>query len=620
MRFAKLISLVMSAAFGLSAFSQSALDVNYAGEDLSTWGTNKAETYDVAVYLNDASVVGAEIIGVELPAVVGENTENWSVWMSSALGLENKQNVADIVSVSATPVDGKISVTFDSPYKLTEQGVYVGYSFTVTSLTDKTREPISVGTSSNSAAFNIHTSKTYLKWRELGKELALNMTVKLRGSFVDDAVSLVALQECGDLCGEVLKPIMTVKNSGVNDVASLEYKFTIDGQTFTKTQSFSPALSASTAETADFALALTSVDEPGTYPCSVEVISVNGKPNEAVGKAQTVNMYAYPYRPAHLPLIEDYTGTWCGWCPRGSFAIDALKAELGEQVISVVYHVDDILTITPNPYVANSGVPGAYLDRGSCIDPYYGSLSDQAASQCLSYKDGIKQDWLVEQAKISPAEISLQLKWEDDAQSIISARSTVKFLRPYTDADFRVMYIVVNEELVGSGRSWYQKNYYSGEKAYLETDLAPLVELPSEITDIAFHDVAILAPDTYGIEGSLPSEIQYLEELTHTKLLDLSQAVPDPETAGRNPVDLVQDKSKIYVVASIYDAKTRRVVNSTMRKLDVESGVDAVVTDESGNGEIEWFNLQGIAVDSSDLSSGVYIRRCGNSVNKVVVR
>lgn len=620
MRLTTLISLVMSVAFGLPAFSQSALDVNYAGEELSKWGTNKAETYDVAVYLNEASVVGAEIVGVELPVVVGDNTENWSVWMSTALALENQQNVADVVSVSATPVDGKISVTFDAPYKITEKGVYVGYSFTVTSLTDATREPISVGASSNSAAFNIHTSKTYLKWRELGKDLALNLTVKLRGSFGEDAVSLVALQEYGDLCGEVLKPVMTVKNSGVNDVTSLEYKFTLDGQTFTKTQNFSPALSASTGETADFALALIAVDEPGTYPCAVEITAVNGKPNDAVDNAQTVNMYAYPYRPTHLPLIEDYTGTWCGWCPRGSFAIDALKAELGEQIVSVVYHVDDILTITPNPYVANSGVPGVYLDRGSCIDPYYGSLSDQAASQCLSYKDGIKLDWLAEQAKLSPAEISLNLKWEDEAQSIISATSTVKFVRPYSDADFRMMYVVVNEELNGSGRLWYQKNYFSGENAYLETDLAPLVEQPSEITDIAFHDVAILAPDTYGIEGSLPSEIPYLEEMTHTKQLDLSQAVPDPETAGRNPVDLVQDKSKIYVVASIYDAKTGRVVNSAMQKLSVESGVDAVVVDECEQEDVEWFNLQGVAVDGSDLSTGVYIRRCGNLVEKVVVR
>lgn len=620
MRLTKLISIVMSVAFGLPAFSQSTLDVNYAGEELSTWGTNKAETYDVAVYLNDAKLVGAEIVGVELPSVVGEATDNWTVWMSSALTLENKQNVADIVSVSATPVDGKISVTFDAPYKLTEQGVYVGYSFSVTSLTDDTRSPISVGASSNSAAFNIHTSKTYLKWRELGKGIALNMTLKLRGSFGEDAVALVALQECGDVCGEVLTPVMAVKNCGLNDVASIEYKVTIDGQTLTSKKKFSPALSAASGESVEFPISLTPVDVAGSYPYSVEIVSVNDKPNEAIDNKQTSNMYAYPYRPTHLPLIEDYTGTWCGWCPRGSFAIDALKAELGEQIISVVYHVDDILTITPNPYVANSGVPGAYLDRGNYVDPYYGSLSEMEASQCLSYKDGIKLDWLAEKEKVAPADISLSLKWEDEAQTVISATSTVTFVRPYSDADFRLMYVVVNEELTGKGRSWYQNNYFSGENAYLETDLAPLVAQPEIIEDIAFHDVAILAPDTYGIEGSLPAEIPYLEEMTHTKQLDLALAVPDPETAGRNPVDLVQDKSKIYVVASIFDAKTGRVVNSCMKKVSADSSVETIESDEAATADVEWFNLQGFAVDGSNLSAGVYIRRCGNKIDKIAIR
>lgn len=47
------------------------------------------------------------------------------------------------------------------------------------------------------------------------------------------------------------------------------------------------------------------------------------------------------------------------------------------------------------------------------------------------------------------------------------------------------------------------------------------------------------------------------------------------------------------------------------------SGVDTVTTD-NGDSAVEYYNLQGIRVDNP--SAGIYIRRHGNTVTKVVIR
>lgn len=50
---------------------------------------------------------------------------------------------------------------------------------------------------------------------------------------------------------------------------------------------------------------------------------------------------------------------------------------------------------------------------------------------------------------------------------------------------------------------------------------------------------------------------------------------------------------------------------------DVDSGVEGVVAEEAA-AEVEWFNLQGVRVENPE--NGLYIRRQGNKVEKVVIR
>jgi thiol-disulfide isomerase/thioredoxin len=79
-------------------------------------------------------------------------------------------------------------------------------------------------------------------------------------------------------------------------------------------------------------------------------------------------------KPINKVIIEDYTGTWCGYCPPVANAIYELK-EVYDNIISVGIHNNDQLTIDQESDLRSelgiSGFPSARLNRTiSWLDPY----------------------------------------------------------------------------------------------------------------------------------------------------------------------------------------------------------------------------------------------------------
>ena len=73
-------------------------------------------------------------------------------------------------------------------------------------------------------------------------------------------------------------------------------------------------------------------------------------------------------------VVEDYTGTWCGYCPPVAHAIDELR-EVSDNITVVGIHNNDQLTIDQEADLRSElgigGFPSARLNRTiSWIDPY----------------------------------------------------------------------------------------------------------------------------------------------------------------------------------------------------------------------------------------------------------
>ena len=102
--------------------------------------------------------------------------------------------------------------------------------------------------------------------------------------------------------------------------------------------------------------------------------------------------------PINKVIVEDYTGTWCGYCPPVAHAIYELK-EVYDNIISVGIHNNDELTIDQESDLRSelgiSGFPSARLNRTiSWFAPYQisevNSLLSEENNVAISIKSALE--------------------------------------------------------------------------------------------------------------------------------------------------------------------------------------------------------------------------------------
>ena len=103
--------------------------------EMTGLGVNSADTYHCAIFIpGDHAVAGGKTIQAVRFGLVAPNATNVKVWIASQLPSSiDATNCLQIVDVPAADL-GKVNidVALASPYAIPAEGVYVGYSFTIT--------------------------------------------------------------------------------------------------------------------------------------------------------------------------------------------------------------------------------------------------------------------------------------------------------------------------------------------------------------------------------------------------------------------------------------------------------------------------------------------------------
>jgi hypothetical protein len=137
-------------------------------------------------------------------------------------------------------------------------------------------------------------------------------------------------------------------------------------------------------------------------------------------------------------LIEDYTGTWCGWCPRVAYGIQKVE-ELGIRAVPVAIHNGDPMawgTSSTWPQSVNS-FPTAMLNRLTLW-----SYPENTNTKQVKYLNGNNCELgLAMNSTVSGGNINLDVK--------------VKFAKDYTG--LKLVVYVLEDNLV-----YNQTNYTSG--------------------------------------------------------------------------------------------------------------------------------------------------------------
>lgn len=609
--FTKAALALLGGLFAATGAAATAEYSNHRGTDSYTWwGSNQIEDYDVAVRIDNPEFIGLSIQTVTFHVADTDGVEDFNIWGSKSLTLDNKVNAPDMFSAPVSAAGGTISYSFDTPCEIGEDGLYLGYSFSVTKKEEQTqKKPVAVIKDESGEYghnFYLHTSKTYGKWIDNGEKsnLLIPFELTLSGLEGENVTVVIPSNVYGSVGNETpVNAVMT--NLGYAEVrtAIIHYETSGSNGDIEVECTGLPAKQFLTSSEISFCLPATDVISDSELRISVK--SVNGKTNVSAAQSADARLEIFSRLPRRTPLLEEYTGTGCGWCPRGGVGLEKMTEIYGDRFVGLAYHCADIMSIFeekdyPSPAPAQ---PVAWIDRTRETDPYLGDMP------LTTPAFGIDLVWEEAAQRFTPADMSLACHWVDENRNAIEVKVTANFVKSYDDADFRMVYILVEDGLTGTGPEWTQGNYYSGETGKWPDDLQFLVDAPRAIPGFVYNDVAIFSTDPKGVAGSIPSKIEADHSYDHSINLTLSEAV---NISGDN---LVQDMDRISVVAAIIDSLTGEIVNCAKVKpgfSGIESVSDNVPT------ATEYYNLQGIKIPAPEQGRvSIMVTTSANGSRKV---
>ena len=163
-----------------------------------------------------------------------------------------------------------------------------------------------------------------------------------------------------------------------------------------------------------------------------------------------MNATVFAVKPAdHRKIIlEEGTGTWCGWCPRGAVFLDQISPLYDEYIIPIAVHNNDPMTVAAYNSVITTfpgftGFPGMVVDRREVWDP------SQALQPALPFL-----------REAPDAIISLGAKINDDPTKM---DFSVKFnFLNDIPAGYKMFLTLSENDVKGDATTYNQANYYAG--------------------------------------------------------------------------------------------------------------------------------------------------------------
>ena len=411
-----------------------------------------------------------------------------------------------------------------------------------------------------------------------------------------------------------------VTNLGANTITSLEIDWN-DGMSHIQTINTNIAPGATTAVAHPDAVTYAAAVE---RTINVSINAANGGPDDDASNNNGQTLHNTLSQATNKAVvIEEGTGTWCGWCPRGAVAMDYMVSTYPNDFIGIAVHNGDPMTVTAYDNGADiSGFPGCNVDR-VLLDA---SVSQSAFQQY--YNDRVNLG--------VPANIGATVS---GTGSSVTIDASATFYTPVSSANFRLGVVIVENGVTGTTSGYAQANYYSGGT----TAMGGYESLPDPVpaAQMVYDHVGRALLGGYsGQAGSVPATI------TDGTVANYSFNYTVPSTSTR---------ANMKAVVMLLDLTTGEIVNATEVSI-AEAGIDNIdeislevypnpasdivnvsfeaegdytitITDLAGR-EVATQSLsnltgsQKIAVPTNDLNSGNYIisvATAGASYSQVLV-
>lgn len=620
-------------------------------------GQNK---YNIA-FMAPSNYAKAKIDSVQFFVLSGCQYDNLTVWVSSVkyetvegknyLSFPESADKADAkVVVPAADVKavldklpanyvGPVSVKLPTPFTIPAEGALVGYSYDGKS---SDRSIVMAGTSSEAAGcffqYDYEGERTFESLSSIvGMSSSIQIGLDVSDCEANDA-SVATDPETTTLINTDQQYPFYVTNNSAKPITQITYHFTIDGeQQPEKTLDLSSPIES--RETVSLPLTKKFEDE-GVHTIELTVSKVNDNENVNSATSATYSVIALEKSADRVSVVEEQTGTWCGWCPRGHVALDLLNKQLGDKVVTLAGHftnsqsqVDPMNILGDNitsqaealadygwvamnvsSMLGGGGFPGAMFDRVVAADPYVGANTTKGKNGTYEYgaTDLVN---LLKEGNPSEADFSMTASWADDKNTDIKVDLTTTFnYDRFGSFPYGVAFVLSENGMTGKGATWKQLNYFSklagvnGASDFNNPDMAAWFKAGSYVTT-TYDNVVVQAWNPIGNAA--------IVDKSQTDIVK-GEAIPFSATLKVNS-DLIQNYNNLTLSALLVNLNSYAVVNAAKVVLGKCAAGIEDVNSEVNNNVVSRYNVNGMRINGAQKGLNI-VKLANGKVVKMAVK
>ena len=234
----------------------------------------------------------------------------------------------------------------------------------------------------------------------------------------------------------------TVKNIGIEPINVME--ITYDDGSGPVSQTI-PSLNLLVGETYDFTFSTPYTFTAGAN-VNLHICATTTGDAEPSNNCLTKSIVAVSSQVDKYVVIEENTGTWCGYCPRGTVAMDNLHNN-EPKAIEIAIHDNDPMEVDFYNTMARISFPNFIGFPNTAVDRVYGEDPKDVST------DVNKRKVIFPPASVSFDEVNVQ-------GNTITVKPRITMVANMT-GNYGIAVVITEDSVKGTGPSWLQLNYYS---------------------------------------------------------------------------------------------------------------------------------------------------------------
>lgn len=372
----------------------------------------------------------------------------------------------------------------------------------------------------------------------------------------------------------------TVQNRGVKEVTGYQISWQVDDDE-AQVESFGHSIPVNGRDT--FELTIPAIYDFGSHVLTLSIASVNSEADEYADNNVATCTFTVPdERFARNVICEEFTGFWCGWCPRGFVGLELMKEAHPDRFIAIAVHVNDALQVPDDStynyqkfFARFEGAPNCCVNRRLEGDPY----------------DNIATIYNMETIAENHIAYRMNAEWNEDGTAIV-CHATIMSDVDLHDVRYNAAFTLVEDSITGHG--YYQTNYYSKQSQNYSGPFYGWEDKDYVTTDVVFMDISRGCFPSYEGVSMLEGEMSAMQEYTFDYTLTL------PPT--------ILDRKQLHVVGMVIDDKTGFVQNGVnVWPEGLPAGIEEIHADTPSDKGTLLYDLNGRRI-SKPAAGQLFIR------------